>query len=162
MNTSLVMDLKTANQLLAQSQLFVRQATQDDLPHILTLEQLTSAYPCSQTQLTNCIEQTYVLIYKNNLIGFSVIALVEDQAELHSIAINPENQGQGQGSLFLQAVIHALPEKVEQFFLEVRVSNYRAIRLYHRMGFKKIAERNNYYPNGLGREDAVVMARECS
>lgn len=156
------MGLKIANQLLAQSQLFVRQATQDDLPQILTLEQLTAAYPCSQAQLANCIEQTYVLIHKNKLIGFCVIALVEDQAELHNLAINPETQGQGQGSLFLQALIHALPAKVEKFFLEVRVSNYRAIRLYHRMGFNKIAERNDYYPYGLGREDAVVMARECS
>ena len=34
-----------------------------------------------------------------------------------------------------------------------------AIRLYHRLGFIKIAERKDYYRHGLGREDAVVMVR---
>ena len=162
MNGSLVMDHSVANQLLAQSKLSIRQANQDDLAQIITIEQLTSAHPWSHKQFTDCVEQTCVLINDTKLIGFSVIALIEDQAELHSIAINPDSQGRGYGSLFLEALITALPAKIVQFFLEVRVSNYRAIRLYHQMGFSKISERNDYYPNGLGREDAVIMARECN
>lgn len=162
MNGSLVMDHSVANQLLAQSKLSIRQANQDDLAQIITIEELTSAHPWSHKQFTDCVGQTCVLIHDTKLIGFSVIALIEDQAELHSIAINPDSQGQGYGSLFLEALIAALPAKIAQFFLEVRVSNYRAIRLYHQMGFSIIAERNDYYPNGLGREDAVIMARKCN
>ena len=100
MNGSLVMDYSVANQLLAQSKLTIRHANQDDLAQIITIEQLTSAHPWSHKQFTDCVEQTCVLINDTKLIGFSVIALIEDQAELHSIAINPDSQGRGYGSLF--------------------------------------------------------------
>lgn len=163
MSHLLALDLPDANKLLIGSQgHHIRPANSQDLPQINTIEQLTSAYPCSNKQLQNCIHQTYVLCQDNAIQGFTVIAIVENQAELHNIAINPEAQGKGFGSLFLQGLIQALPTKIEQFYLEVRVSNYRAIRLYHRLGFTKIAERKDYYRHGLGREDAIVMARTRS
>jgi len=163
MKLPLALDLMNANACLpASKSLIIRQATADDLPYISTIEQLTSVNPWSNRQLNNCLEQSLVLIQEEQLIGFAVVILVEDQAELHNIAINPQVQGQGLGRFFLQALIEALPVKIKQLYLEVRVSNYRAIRLYHRMGFSKIAERKDYYRNGLGREDAVIMARNCA
>ncbi|MDG1694485.1 MAG: ribosomal protein S18-alanine N-acetyltransferase [Porticoccaceae bacterium] len=162
MSHSLVLDLSDANKLLVGHQdHYIRPANSKDLPQISAIEQLTSAYPCSNKQLQNCIHQTYVLCQESAIQGFIVIAIVENQAELHNIAINPEAQGKGFGSLFLQGLIQALPTRIEQFYLEVRVGNYRAIRLYHRLGFVKIAERKDYYRHGLGREDALVMARPC-
>jgi len=160
MTLSLALNLVAANQVLANSQGHnIRRANSQDLLQISAIENLTSAYPCSNKQLQDCIDKTFVLIEDNAIIGFAVIVTVENQAELHNIAIVPQGQGKGFGSLFLKALVAALPATVDQFYLEVRVSNYRAIRLYQRMGFIKIAERKDYYRNGLGREDAVVMAR---
>ncbi|CAI8354486.1 MAG: Ribosomal-protein-alanine acetyltransferase [Cellvibrionales bacterium UBA7375] len=160
MSHSFALDFSDANKLLVDLQdHYIRPANSKDLPQISAIEQLTSAYPCSNKQLQNCIHQTYVLCQDDAIQGFTVIVTVKNQAELHTIAIKPEAQGKGLGSLFLQALIQALPTIIEQFYLEVRVSNYRAIRLYHRLGFIKIAERKDYYRHGLGREDAVVMAR---
>ena len=93
-------DIAAANQLLAQSKLSIRVANQDDLAQIITIEQHTSANPWSHKQLADCVDKTYVLIHDTKLIGFSVIALIEDQAELHSIAINPDSQGQGWVAFF--------------------------------------------------------------
>jgi ribosomal-protein-alanine N-acetyltransferase len=43
-------------------------------------------------------------------------------------------------------------------WLEVRMSNQRAIRLYQRNGYSVVGQRKNYYPVGPAeREDAVVM-----
>ena len=160
MSHSFALDFSDANKLLVDLQdHYIRPANSKDLPQISAIEQLTSAYPCSNKQLQKCIHQTYVLCQDDAIQGFKVIVTVKNQAELHTIAIKPEAQGKGLGSLFLQALIQALPTIIEQFYLEVRVSNYRAIRLYHRLGFIKIAERKDYYRHGLGREDAVVMAR---
>ena len=160
MSHSLALDISVANQVLGFAQLrSIRQATVEDLPQISTIENLTSAYPCSNKQLHDCLGQTFVLIEDNRLMGFAIIAVIEHQAELHSIAINTQAQGKGLGSLFLNALVAALPATIEQFYLEVRVSNYRAIRLYHQAGFSKIAERKDYYRNGLGREDAIIMAK---
>ena len=156
------LDIVVANQVLESSQAHnIRQATIEDLAQISAIENNTSAYPCSNQQLHDCIESSYLLLGDNRLLGFAVIVTVEKQAELHNIAIDPQEQGKGLGSLFLTALVAGLPATVEQFYLEVRVSNYRAIRLYHQLGFNKIAERKDYYRNGLGREDAIIMAKQC-
>jgi ribosomal-protein-alanine N-acetyltransferase len=44
-------------------------------------------------------------------------------------------------------------------WLEVRVSNTRAMQVYERYGYARVGERKNYYPADQGhREDAVVMS----
>lgn len=155
-------DFAAANQGLENTQeLSIRCAEPQDLAPIATIEHQTAIYPCSNQQMQDCIDQTIVLLQGSIVIGFAVIVSVENQAELHNIAIAPQQQAVGFGSLFLNALISALPSIVEKIYLEVRVSNFRAIRLYQRMGFSKIAERKDYYRYGLGREDAVIMARVC-
>jgi ribosomal-protein-alanine N-acetyltransferase len=48
----------------------------------------------------------------------------------------------------------------ENAFLEVRVSNQAAIVLYERIGFQQVGLRKQYYPDGDGREDALVYLLE--
>jgi ribosomal-protein-alanine N-acetyltransferase len=44
-------------------------------------------------------------------------------------------------------------------WLEVRVSNARAMQVYQAYGFRRVGERKNYYPaDHLRREDAIVMS----
>ena len=45
-------------------------------------------------------------------------------------------------------------------FLEVRPSNPQALALYDAAGFNEIGYRKGYYPDGKGREDALVLALE--
>jgi ribosomal-protein-alanine N-acetyltransferase len=157
-----VFDIAAANKELVNFEnLSVGHATPQDLVQISAIENQTSDYPCSDKQLQGCIDKTFVLYKDHLVVGFAVIMMVENQAELHNIAIGSKHQGEGVGSLFLNAIVAGLPGTIDQFYLEVRVSNYRAIRLYQRMGFIKIAERRDYYRNGLTREDAIVMARTC-
>lgn len=163
MSFSRVFDITAANnELVNYQQLSVSHAMPQDLAKISAVENQTSDYPSSDKLLHDCIDKTFVLYKDNLIVGFAVVLIVENQAELHNIAIVSKQQSKGLGSLFLNALVTGLPDTVEQFYLEVRVSNYRAIRLYQRMGFIKIAERRDYYRNGLAREDAVVMARTCS
>ena len=50
----------------------------------------------------------------------------------------------------------------EQAFLEVRVSNDPAIKLYESNGFRQVGRRKHYYPAGDVREDALVYRRELA
>ena len=45
-------------------------------------------------------------------------------------------------------------------FLEVRVSNLTAYRLYERQGFAEIGLRKGYYPSQMGAEDARVLVKD--
>ena len=137
-----------------------RYAMISDLTEVKAIEQLTSHYPWSDKLFDESINKLLVITQKQEIIGFAVVALVAQQAELHLIAIHPKAQSQGYGQLLLALIIESMPASIESFFLEVRVSNCRAIRLYPRLDFVQIGERKDYYRNGMGTEDAIIMARE--
>ncbi len=137
-----------------------RYAKNSDLTEVKAIEQLTSPYPWSDQLFDESINKLLVITQKQDIIGYAVVALVAQQAELHLIAIHPKAQSQGYGQLLLALIIESMPASIESFFLEVRVSNCRAIRLYQRLGFVQIGERKDYYRNGMGTEDAIIMARE--
>ncbi len=80
---------------------------------------------------------------------------------LVSIAVLREYRGMGIGSALLRETLKAVKEEygAEAIYLEVRVSNYTAIRLYEKHGFRKVRLIRSYYRDG---EDAYVMVKRFS
>jgi [ribosomal protein S18]-alanine N-acetyltransferase len=78
------------------------------------------------------------------------------QADVLTMAVATDHWGQGIGSALLQALLaEAAARNCGEVFLEVRVDNLRAQRLYQRYGFVQIGLRRGYYqPSGT---DAIVM-----
>lgn len=77
-----------------------------------------------------------------------------------SIAVVPEARGRGIGTDLMIHAMRALKENygVDEYYLEVRVSNVIAIHLYEKLGFKRIKVLKGYYLDG---EDAYLMARSA-
>jgi len=77
---------------------------------------------------------------------------------LVSIAVLEEHRGRGIGSALLDRTLRVMREvyHVKSIYLEVRVSNSPAIRLYQKFGFKKARIVRGYYMDG---EDAYVMVK---
>ena len=154
------LDLSQAqNPALDALGLRVSNMTSDHLAEVVSIEKSTAKNPWSETQFVDSIATAVVLKDKKLVIGFAVIAMVADQAELHNIAIHPQWQGQGLGSVFLHALIETVPSTIKMMYLEVRVTNFRAIRLYSGLGFEEIAERKGYYRTELASEDALIMCK---
>ena len=99
---------------------------------------------------------------EGDVVGFMIYTLVGPEAEILNIAIHPDYQSKGCGNWLLNQLIENLPDNSERLFLEVRVSNFPAIRLYQNAGFAELCVREGYYPTELGREDAIMMALELS
>jgi ribosomal-protein-alanine N-acetyltransferase len=79
------------------------------------------------------------------------------EAELLRIAVDPAHRGGGLGRALLEACQRDLAEAgLSQLFLEVRVSNAAAIRLYRACGWEPCGRRAGYYPDG---EDAALFQR---
>lgn len=78
------------------------------------------------------------------------------QADVLTIGVAQRRWGEGIGSRLLDALLaEAARRGCPEVFLEVRVDNERAQRLYRRRGFARIGLRRGYYqPSGT---DAVVM-----
>ncbi|MFB9071445.1 GNAT family N-acetyltransferase [Citricoccus parietis] len=91
-------------------------------------------------------------------------------ADVQTIAVVPEAEGQGLGTAMLQwMVAESGRRRARDLLLEVREDNPRAQALYARYGFEHIHTRAGYYPGdpaggtgaraGSGRVDALIMRR---
>ncbi|MCX8202764.1 MAG: ribosomal protein S18-alanine N-acetyltransferase [Nitrososphaeria archaeon] len=78
-----------------------------------------------------------------------------------SIAVLPEHRRRGIGRALMLEAIRAMRDvyRCDEVFLEVRVTNYPAIRMYESLGFSVVDTIKHYYLDG---EDAYVMALDLS
>lgn len=93
---------------------------------------------------------------------FALGRVVAGEAELLTIATDPDHQGQGLGrACLLRYESEALHRGAEAFFLEVAEDNPAARALYARAGYAEVARRTGYYarPDG-GAVDAMVLRKE--
>ena len=77
---------------------------------------------------------------------------------LLNISIAADYQRQGRATALLHEMLQSAQGlNMQRVILEVRSSNLAALALYRNAKFSQLAVRRNYYPAGVGREDAVVM-----
>lgn len=92
----------------------------------------------------------------SEIVGYLSYHLIMDEAEILNVAVAPERQGQGCGKELLnEALIELIALGVQQVFLEVRISNECAKKLYEQYHFRKLGIRKRYYQHP--EEDAVIM-----
>lgn len=89
-------------------------------------------------------------------IGYAILQILDDEAELLSVAVSGGFRRRGAGRAMLQRIIGiARNEGVKNMYLEVRESNLCARRLYESEGFVPVGKRRGYYKKPT--EDALVM-----
>ncbi|MBI5521865.1 MAG: ribosomal protein S18-alanine N-acetyltransferase [Desulfarculus sp.] len=90
------------------------------------------------------------------LVGYLIMWLVVDEAQIQNIAVHPAYRGQGVGKALLrQGLLEARLRGGTWASLEVRPSNLAARRLYASLGFAEMGRRPAYYqPEG---EDALLL-----
>jgi ribosomal-protein-alanine N-acetyltransferase len=77
-----------------------------------------------------------------------------------SVAVLDQHRGKGVGkALMLEGINGVASRKSDEIYLEVRVSNTQAIRMYQNLGFQVKSRLRSYYRDG---EDAYLMALEFS
>lgn len=138
--------------------------SESDLDSVAALEASVQAFPWSRGNFADSLMSGYslwVCRIGGDLVGFSVVMAVVDEAHLLNLAVCSRYQGQGYGARLLQNAMHlAKLTGTNKLFLEVRVSNQRAVELYRHFGFRQIGLRKGYYPAVVGREDALIFERE--
>lgn len=137
-----------------------------DLDSVAALEASLQAFPWSRGNFADSLvagHSAWVCRLGGDLIGFSVIMRVLDEAHLLNLGVCQRYQGQGHGARLLRHVMAlARQHGAAKLFLEVRPSNERAVELYRHFGFNQIGVRRGYYPAAIGREDGLVFDKELS
>jgi ribosomal-protein-alanine N-acetyltransferase len=92
------------------------------------------------------------------MVGYGGLIAYDDEAHVATLGVTKALQGEGVGSLLLDALLAEADRRSPVVLLEVRADNEQAQRLYQRRGFTEIGRRRGYYqPSGA---DAVVMRRK--
>lgn len=138
----------------------------DDLSTIMAIGRQAMEIAWSASMMKDSLRaahcQAWGIFEEDRLVGYGVLSVVFDEAELLSMAIDPIYQRRGYGKKLLEHLMfQALRSGAESLYLELRVTNLPAISLYDKMGFERIGIRKNYYPTTdiTVREDAILMKR---
>ena len=92
--------------------------------------------------------------------GFIMSRLVEDEAEILSVAVAGRQRGRGLARKLLDLHLRRLAGLgVRAIFLEVDENNEPALRLYRRAGFHEISRRPGYYPGAGGAAATALILR---
>ena len=142
--------------------------TEADIDHILPIEQASFKKPWSRLlfldELSCETSRSYTVTAKNScknneIIAYICFRLIVDEMHILKIASANQWQKQGVASRLLGHSLNVARESgATAAFLEVRISNDAAIKLYHNLGFQVIGQRPNYYPES--GEHALVMKKE--
>lgn len=125
-----------------------------------TLLKLEKAYfdgPCVLD--FNAPNQTIVAAKdRGRIAGYYCFSEAPDFIELLTVAVRREYRRIGLGRILMADLIErAGASGKKKIFLEVRLGNERAIKLYEKAGFKRFSVRKGYYPDG---EDAICFSME--
>jgi [ribosomal protein S18]-alanine N-acetyltransferase len=137
-----------------------------DLVEVMHAEREAYPWPWSEGNIRDSILQGQCCqTLRNNdgkLLGYYIAMPGVQEVHLLNITVAPDYRRQGWARVMLDNLHQWARECEAQWvWLEVRISNERAISLYEQYGFRRVGVRKAYYPlDGLQREDAIVMSNQ--
>jgi ribosomal-protein-alanine N-acetyltransferase len=142
----------------------IRDMSHDDVFMVSDIERRSYEFPWSHGVFRDCLlagYQNIVLVRDSSVVGYGVLSIAAGEAHILNICVHPDCRSHGYGEKLLDELLfRARAASVRTIFLEVRPSNERAIALYRKKGFHKVANRPAYYQADKGREDAAVLAKK--
>ncbi len=137
--------------------------TQDALDDLLKIEQSVYAKPWTRGNFLDALKSNnwcHLLMCEDELLGYFVAMMGFQEVHLLNLTVASPFQNKGLGLHMLESlVLMSKTVNAQWIWLEVRVSNVRALKVYDTFGFRKVGERKNYYPLAANkREDAIIMS----
>jgi ribosomal-protein-alanine N-acetyltransferase len=138
-----------------------QELAEQDISDAVILQQDVMPTPWSEQAFLSSIRAgsgCYKLVKESELIAVAVVTQVLDEAELLTLAVTKQEQGNGLGGFFLKDLLAILKSQAAaQCMLEVMDGNKSAIAVYSSAGFQHIGIRKNYYRTADGTFNALVM-----
>ena len=136
--------------VIKQVEFHIRPMSEEDLEFVMATEECAYEFPWTKTIVQDCLRVGYccwVLECDGIIVAHAVMSIAAGEAHILNLCVHPDYQSKGLGRALLIHLLELVQEHdVEMLFLEVRPTNFLAIRLYLDMGFDEIGSRRNYYP----------------
>jgi [ribosomal protein S18]-alanine N-acetyltransferase len=140
----------------------ISEAGERDTSAIAALHGASFRHGWSEQEVEGLLLDRHVIAHRAlmgaKLTGFIISRLVEDEAEILSVAVAGRQRGRGLARQLLNLHLRRLAGLgARTVFLEVDEYNDPALRLYRRAGFREVSRRPNYY-SGAGTGAKAVAA----
>ena len=134
----------------------------DDLDQVLEIEEESFSVPWTANGFFTFLirEDALFLVSEDDkgINGYIGLICAPPEGDITNVAVKASERNKGIGKELVSGMISRAHERgVDDIFLEVRVSNTPAIRLYEAYGFENAGIRKNYYERPT--EDAFIMKR---
>ncbi|MFI5448881.1 MAG: ribosomal protein S18-alanine N-acetyltransferase [Candidatus Bathyarchaeia archaeon] len=131
----------------------VRRASVADLYDVCMIEENSFDDPYPRVLLAELLRRcpaSFVAVdVDGRVVGYCVSSIRAEEAHLISIAVLRSRRRIGIAQTLINELKRFLSDRgVMTLFLEVRVDNGTAIRLYSRLGFRRVRILDRYYSNG--------------
>lgn len=132
-----------------------------DIPEALILENKYFSVPWSEKVFIDTLndKSSYMICAKINskLIGYAGMYVAADsEGYIYNIVVDEKFRGMKIATKMVENLInYSKKSNLEFLSLEVRESNFVAIYLYEKCGFKKCGLRKNFYDSP--KENALIM-----
>ena len=137
-----------------------------DLDKIFKLELNSYDHQWTLGILRDCLVNHYDFYkaeYNNNLIGYIIAKISIHETHILNLTISEDYRNRGIATELLEMIfskcyiVNSL-----NIFLETRVNNTPAIKLYEKHNFRRISIRKNYYQTSDGKQDAIIFKKILS
>lgn len=139
----------------------IRKMEPADIPSVASLEMDIFSEPWSETGFADALaqrENLFLTAFRpdGGVIGYCGLYTAGDEGEITQVAVAENCRRQGTAAALLAELLgRARACGIKQIFLEVRISNEAAIRLYETHGFETCGVRRGFYRRPT--EDALLM-----
>ena len=129
------------------------QEVEELFPDVFNIESIKSDLE------NNPFSHYLVYLDNNRILGFINYYEIYDRVEIANFNVLDSYQNKGIGNKLIKKVIELSKDKVN-ITLEVRSDNDKAIHIYEKNGFKKVAVRKNYYNDVDGILMEMILVKE--
>lgn len=140
----------------------VRKCRYEDILKVSELEKEcfkgeSWSYGAIASAFENPAYSMFVAEEGGDVIGYGCACTVCETSDLENVLVAEEYRHSGVGRAIMRELIDDVRRRsAEKMFLEVRVSNAPALKLYLNCGFTGVYARTRYYSDG---EDCLVMQK---
>jgi len=141
-------------------EILIRPMQKADVPKVSLIEEAAFSMPWSPEDFLDMVERVdslYVTaLCEGEPVGCCGVTNACGDGDVNNVVVEESFRGLGIGKAMLCAMMEwGAALGIENYTLEVRVSNTPAIRLYESLGFVSEGIRPNFYEKP--REDAMIM-----
>ena len=132
----------------------IEHLAEKDIAKVVEIEKLCFNAPKSKAVFRSDLTKYVVAREDGRIVGYIGTEKIKGETHIINMAVHPAHQKKGVGKELVESILN----DQDIFFLEVRVSNVAAQKIYLRQGFRNVGLRENYYSDN--NEDAYILRRE--